>query len=215
MVDKRLPEMNNYSTHVDSPFQRYKNTGRNSFRNTLQIPLEPYKVTQKTKHNVDKLSIVEERQSEACKFTDVCQNEGYNNSSEVSRSTSEHEVADDSNDDHEVTSDTFNNEAPIDFNSGPVSLPSECYIFTVKIGWRDVLRMLVVVAGWIWKFLCLIRFLNPLHYLLERRRRAMVVDRDGKVLYKPSVWQWIGDLFRTGRSYITSTLIISKFLGKY
>ena len=36
--------------------------------------------------------------------------------------------------------------------------------FTVKLGWREIWKLIVIIACWLWKSICLLKYLNPMHY---------------------------------------------------
>ena len=63
---------------------------------------------------------------------------------------------------------------------------------------------------WLWHCLAVLKYLNPVHHLLEKRRKCTVIDREGTVLYLPPFSVWLWTIFTTGGWHTYQIMTIHK-----
>ena len=72
-----------------------------------------------------------------------------------------------------------------------------------RLKWRDVRKVLLYLAGLSWRLVCLVRYVNPVHYAWRRTKAPNFSHVDLQGVYYPTFKERARNYFKTGKPHCT------------
>ena len=81
-------------------------------------------------------------------------------------------------------------------------------LFAGRLKWSDIKQLLIYLTGLSWRLVCLVRYLNPVHYAWAHMRAPSFRHVDLQGVYYPAFKERMRSYFKSGQflNFITSPL---------
>ena len=101
----------------------------------------------------------------------------------------------------------------INFLSNRSAADKVILCFTGQLKWSDIKQLLIYLIGLSWRLVCLVRYLNPVHYAWARMRAPSFRHVDLQGVYYPTFKERMRSYFKSGQylTCITIPLPVTRF----
>ena len=72
-------------------------------------------------------------------------------------------------------------------------------LFAGRLKWSDIKQLLIYLTGLSWRLVCLVRYLNPVHYAWARMRAPSFRHVDLQGVYYPAFKERVRSYFKSGQ----------------